>query len=31
MKRNEAVFNDLTGEYHTIGANRNILGNYKYP
>ena len=31
MKRNEAGFNDLTGERHTIGANGNILGNFKYP
>ena len=31
MKINEAVFNDLTGERHTIGANGNILCNCKYP
>ena len=30
-KRNEAVLNDLSGDFYTINCNDKILGNYKCP
>ena len=31
VKRNEAVLNDLSGDFYTIEANGKISGNCKHP